>query len=111
MKRKCMLVLAIGLIFFAQAARADWTANKRLTWTASYTYHPAIVIDPSYYLHVVCDDYTPGNWEIYYKKSTNSGTDWTTKRLTWSSTGSAYPAIAIDESQNIQVVYEDHQPG
>jgi hypothetical protein len=112
MKRTRILVLVVGLIFLAQAAQAGWTANKRLTWTSSYSYLPAIAIDSSYFLHLIWTDDTPGNWEIFYKKSTNGGTDWTTnKRITWSTTGSGQPDIAVDKSNNIQVVYVDHAPG
>jgi len=112
MRRTGRFILAAGLVFLAQAAQADWTATKRLTWTASYSYFPAIAMDSSYFLHLIWTDFTPGNWAIFYKKSTNGGTAWTAnKRITWGTTGAGQPDIAVDKSDNIQVVYVDHVAG
>jgi hypothetical protein len=57
-------------------------------------------------------DYTPGNYEIYYKKSTNGGSTWSKdQRLTWTSGWSGYPAIAVDSSAGIHAVWSDETPG
>ena len=87
-----------------------WTANKRLTNTAGGSYDPAIAVDgPNIY--VAWDDDTPGNYEIYFKKSDDGGTTWTTsKRLTWNAGDSYVPKIAVD-GPNIYVVWEDNTPG
>jgi hypothetical protein len=45
-----------------------------------------------------------GNLNLYYKKSPDGGTTWSTKRLTWSYAN--YPVIAIDSKNNIHVVWE-----
>ena len=90
---------------------ATWTPAKRLTWNSGYSFDPAIVVDSSDNIHVVWFDNTPGNWEIYYMKSTNSGVSWTTKRLTWTSGSSYHPAIAVDSSDFIYVVWSDFSPG
>ncbi len=61
-------VIAIfGVFFFAQAAQADWTAAKRLTWTSGWSHAPAMALDSGNAIHVVWPDDTPGNYEIYYK--------------------------------------------
>ncbi len=52
-----------------------------------------------------------GNEEIYYKKSTDGGTTWKQKRLTWNSGESILPVIAVDSSGNFHVVWEDDSPG
>ena len=89
-----------------------WTASKRLTWTSGWTDYPAIAIDGSGNPHVVWRDNTTGNEEVYYKKSTDGGSAWTTtKRLTWTSGGYRRPAIAVDSSGNLQVVWNDNTPG
>jgi hypothetical protein len=87
-----------------------WT-TKRLTYNSGYTHTADIALDSSNHLHVVWDDDSSGNWEIYYKKSTNGGTTWTTKRLTYNSGISNYPTIAIDSSNHIHVVWDDRTPG
>jgi len=80
-----------------------WSSTKRLTWNSGYSYDPAIATDPSGNIHVVWYDSTSGNTEIYYKRSTDGGSTWQlTKRLTWNSGESRYPAIATDSGGNIQ---------
>jgi BNR repeat-like domain len=91
---------------------ATWAAPKRLTWTAGGSAGSAIAVDPLEGLHVVWHDDTPGNYEIYYRGSTDGGATWTpTKRLTWTSDDSYSPAIATDSSGVVHVVWEDRTPG
>jgi len=91
---------------------ATWSISQRLTWTSENSYYPAIAVDPSGNLHVVWDDNTPGNPEVYYKKSTDGGATWTTsQRLTWNSGDSWHPTIAADSSGNLHVVWDDDTPG
>jgi len=45
-----------------------WTAGQRLTWTSGYSMRLAVAADASGYIHLVWQDETPGNYEIYYKK-------------------------------------------
>jgi hypothetical protein len=87
-----------------------WTINKRITWTAHRSHSPAIAIDGSNIYVVWQDDNSPGNSEIYFKKSDDGGTTWTTERLTDNAGYSNDPAIAVDGS-NIYVVWEDSTPG
>ncbi len=91
---------------------ATWTWATRLTWTAGASYNPAIAIDSADNIHVVWDDWTPGNSEIYYKRSTDGGATWTwAKRLTWTQGDSLRPDIAIDSTNNIHIVWDDRTPG
>jgi hypothetical protein len=93
MMRVRLVIMAIGFFSFAQLAQADWTASQRITWTSGYSESPVIAVDPSGNLHVVWKDSTPGNDEIYYKKSTDGGASWSTsQRLTWSPGSSYGPA-------------------
>jgi catechol 2,3-dioxygenase-like lactoylglutathione lyase family enzyme len=84
----------------------SWTAQKRLTWNSGESAHPAIRVDSSGNPHVAWYDNTPGNLEIFYRKSTDGGTSWMpSKRLTWDSEWSWTPSIAIDYLGNIHVVW------
>jgi len=109
MKKKTILIIVLAFIFLFQPLNAQtWTVTKRLTWTAGWSYKPAIAKDSNDSLHVVWSDYTPGPDEIYYKKSTDGGGTWQTKRLTWSNGYSYSPNIAIDTSDHIHVVWYDN---
>jgi hypothetical protein len=75
------------------------------------SYGQSITTDSNNYIYVVWHDFTPGNNEIFYKKSMNGGTTWSTKRLTWNSGDSYYPAVAVDTKNNVHVFWEDATSG
>jgi hypothetical protein len=111
-KRLEVILLAAWMFYLAAYALADWSPARRLTWTAGDSRFPAIAMDSSDTVHVVWEDDTPGNWEIYYKKSTDSGTSWSAaRRLTWTLGDSHRPAMAIDSSDIIHVFWDDDTPG
>jgi len=161
MKRAGLMILAIGLLFFAQVAQADWTPPKRLASFSNWSNfgYPAIATDSKNAIHVVwmygppdgdilvyyrrsSDGGTTWSWaksltgvsglseprlaidsqdtiylfwesgnEIYYRRSQNGGITWDVlKRLTWTAGRANSPAIAIDSSDTIHVVYQ-HREG
>lgn len=61
-----MSFLGIELPFLVQNGMAAWTA-KRLTWNSGSSRYPAIELDSSSHVHLVWQDETPSNAEIYYK--------------------------------------------
>jgi len=86
-----------------------WGAVKGITYNSGGARYPVIASDSSNGIHVVWFDYTPGNSEIFYRKSADGGTTWSpAKRLTYTSGGSAEPAMAIDSNDTIHVVWEDY---
>ena len=91
---------------------ANWSPAKRLTWTTGNSSNSIIGIDSSGVIHVVWYDEASGAFEIYYKKSTNSGTTWSSgQRLTWNSGISTFPAMALDSSDAVHLVWSDDTPG
>ncbi len=64
------------------------------------------------YVHIVYQADWPGNSEIFYKRISNYGVgSTTTRRLTYSASGSSvFPHIATS-SQYVYVIYEDNWPG
>ena len=112
MKRLALGMLLLGFFFSSQIAQADWSPVTRLTWTSGPSTFPAIAIDSNSHIHVVWEDSTPFNYEIYYKKSTDGGATWSgAQRLTSTSGSSFSPAIAIDSDNNPHVVWYDETPG
>jgi hypothetical protein len=101
-------------IYFKKSTNGgdNWTTNKRLTWNSSWSLGPDIAVDSLGHLHVVWYDFTPGNYEIYYTKSTDGGASWTTsKRLTWNAGWSQSPSIAVYSSDQLHVAWSDSTPG
>jgi len=112
MKKAALIMLAAGLFFISLDAQAQWNSAQRITWTEGESYDPVIAVDSSNHLHVLWYDYTPGNAEIYYKRSEYGGNSWTAAtRITWNSGASTDPAVAVDSSNHLHVVWFDHTPG
>ena len=86
---------------------ATWQASQRLTNNGGNSKYPAIALSGSNIYMVWCDD-TPGNFEIYFRKSTDSGAIWqASRRLTYNSGWSDEPAIAVNGSNMYVVWYDD----
>ena len=101
-------------IYYAKSTDggATWTSGKRLIWNSGSSQEPDIAVDSLGNLHVIWRDETPGNAEIYYKRSSDGGTTWaSTKRLTWTPGYSEYASLAVDPSGNPHVVWDDDTPG
>ena len=114
MKRTALLTAVLGVVLLAQAAQAQWTTAKRLTWNSGRSDEPDIAVDPSGNIHVVWDDDTPsaGYGEIYHRKSTDGGATWTpANRLTWTSDSSSSPVLAVDAFGHLHLVWHDYSLG
>jgi hypothetical protein len=111
MHKQVVFVLT-GILLSTVLNAQTWLPSKRLTWNMGDSDAPATITDSYNHTHVVWHDDTPGNKEIFYKKSTDGGATWTSaKRLTWNSGDSEFPAIATDSSNNVHVVWHDDTPG
>ena len=92
-------------------AGTTWTQPKRITWTAGPTHYPDIAVDTSGNVFPVWSDNTPGNEEIYCRRSPDAGATWqTTERLTFNGGSSIGPSIAATSSA-VFVVWMDNTPG
>jgi len=89
---------------------ATWGADTRLTNNSFASYYPSVAVSGAN-IHVVWYDGRDGNFEIYYKRSTDGGASWgTDTRLTVNTAFSFYPSVAVSGS-NIHVVWEDERNG
>ena len=80
---------------------STWSALQRVTWNSGYSCRPVIGTSPPAAIHLAWYDNTPGNYEIFYKKSTNGGAAWViNSRVTWSTENSFYPNMAVVTSNN-----------
>jgi hypothetical protein len=104
-------------LFFAPTLFAQWEPDRRLTFSDSGAtlsfYHNAwcIAVDSAGGVHAVWYDYRDGNLEIYYKRSTDSGSTWLPDiRLTNDPRYSDYPTITLTSS-TVHVVWNDERNG
>jgi hypothetical protein len=87
-----------------------WGADTRLTNNTAYSNVPSIAVSGSI-VHTVWQDNRDGNYEIYYKRSTDGGVSWETDtRLTNNTAGSWYPSIAVSGSI-VHTVWSDDRDG
>ena len=88
---------ANGEIYYKRSTDGgvNWGTDTRLTDDPAFSRYPSVAVSGSN-VHVVWHDYRDGDYEIYYKRSTNGGGNWgTDTRLTDNSGSSGYPSIAV----------------
>lgn len=87
-----------------------WAPAERLTFADGASYNPSVFCS-GLDLHCVWYDTRDGNYEIYYKRSTDSGTSWEDDfRLTDDPASSAFPFIAGTDSA-LHVMWQDFRDG
>lgn len=95
-------------IFFRYSSDggATWPSAIRLTANAGNSENPAVAVSGAL-VYVAWEDDTPGNREIYFRTSADSGATWQAgKRITYNPEYSASPAIAADGA-TVYLVWEE----
>jgi hypothetical protein len=88
----------------------SWGVDTRLTNNSGTSYEPSISVSGSV-VHLVWRDDRDGNFEIYYKRSTDSGTSWEADtQLTSNDYFSWYPSVA-SSGLGVHVVWQDIRNG
>jgi len=91
-------------------AGVSWGTDTRLTNKTGWTYNPSVAVSGSV-VHVVWTDNRNGNYEIYYKRSTDAGVNWGADiRLTNNTAFSLDPSVAVSGSV-VHVVWNDNRDG
>jgi hypothetical protein len=107
--KKCLLF--IGFIAAGSALWAQWGPDVRLTNAPGHSYTTynntySIAVSGNN-IHVIWYDQRDGNWEIYYKRSTDNGATWgADTRLTNNAASSWFSAVAVS-GNNIHVLWWD----
>ena len=85
----------------------DWGIPQRISFTPGHSTLPAIVIDDNFDCHIVWQDDTPGNWEIYYCCAQyQSGVSDTINLSNNSNSSDMYPSISIYNSNEVHIIWE-----
>jgi hypothetical protein len=88
----------------------SWGTDTRLTVNTSSSWNTSLTVSGSN-LHVIWIDNRDGNWEIYYKRSSDNGTSWgTDTRLTDNSFFSEFPSVS-SSGLAVHVVWTDNREG
>lgn len=113
MGKKASFFLIISVMIFCQSLSGlTWSPSLRLCWNPGDSRSPVVAVGTDDSIHVVWRDGTPGNLELYYRRSTDGGSSWSAlKRLTWNSGISIQPTMAIDSGNVIHIVWSDDSAG
>lgn len=88
----------------------NWEQDTCITDNLDSSYLPSVVVS-GFVVHVVWANEQPGNREIYYKRSTDAGTNWEQDiQLTNASEESWLPSVSLSGSI-LHVVWRDERDG
>jgi hypothetical protein len=89
---------------------ATWDPEVRLTDDTMHSWHPRIAVRDDN-IHVVWADYRTSSWQVWYKRSTDSGVSWGADVRLSNGTGIIeVPELAVTE-ENVHVVWQDNRHG
>jgi hypothetical protein len=91
----------------------NWQSDVRLTTTTAESWNPSVAVSGDT-VHVAWNDgisYPNNSHEIYYKRSIDNGTTWSSNtQLTYATGNSLFASIAV-EGSNVHIVWQDPRPG
>jgi len=100
-------------IFYKQSTDGgmSWGEDTQLTSATAGAYVPSIAVSDSV-VHVVWrDDTSLSNQEIYYKRSTDGGTNWGEIQIMPNTSGDSHnPSVAVSDS-NAHIIWRDDRDG
>jgi len=101
-------------IFFVRSGDggATFSAAQNLSQNSGFSSSPWLTVDAGANINVAWEDKTPGNKDIFFARSTDSGTTFSTPlNLSGDSGLSLAAQIAADKNGNINVAWQDSTTG
>lgn len=99
---------------YSQDGGQQWSMDNRLTYNSGSSIDPFMVSNDSI-IHLIWCDSRDNNFEIYYKRSTNNGMNWSQDIRLTNSTGNSWrPTIAVSGILNnslLHVIWQDNRDG
>lgn len=99
-------------IFYRRSTNdgVNWSTEDQLTNDTTFSNTPSISVSGNN-IHVAWEDMRDGNFEIYYKTSTDNGQTWSSDlRLTSDGGDSYHPSVAVSGS-NVHITWQDNRDG
>ncbi len=115
-KRACVLflILSLALISLSSLCKKsdddDYLEPTNVSNNSGRSESPSIAVDSKNTVHLVWDDDTPGNKEIFYAYKPADGNWSTPVNLSNNSQSSRYPCIKVDRNDNLHLVWQDCSP-
>jgi hypothetical protein len=88
----------------------SWGPDTRLTYDSSGTYYPSVAVSGSN-VHVVWYDFRTGRRTVFYKRSTNGGTNWGADTQLTFGTSESYNAAVCVSGSAVNVAWQDTRFG
>ena len=86
---------------------ATFSTPRNLSNTSGFSFNPRIFVDSNNNINVVWEDDTPGNLDVFYSHSNDTGTTFSTPvNVSNDSSDSSSPQVAADSAGNVFVVWE-----
>jgi hypothetical protein len=89
-----------------------WSSFVNVSNTPGSSRSPVLAVDSSGNLNTAWFDYSPGNYDIYFSRSTDDGANWSSPANISNNAATSYaPAVAVDNDRNICLTWYDRNPG
>ncbi len=87
-----------------------WEPDVRLTDDIEYSWYPSIALTNSN-VHVIWRESRAGNWEVFYKRSTDQGTTWNADTNLSNAAGSSETPCIVNAGSMLHIVWFDNRDG
>jgi len=101
-------------IYFTRSANGgtSFSAPMNISNNSGFSTDPWLAVDPAGNANIVWQDATPGNREIFFSHSTDSGATFSTPQNLSSNSGSStVTEIVADKNGSLNAVWQDNTPG
>lgn len=91
---------------------ANWTETEYLSPIPGDSSNPDMALDSKDHIYVVFENDFPGKCQLYFTRSTNGGSDWTTPiRIAVTQEHSMWPQIVTDSNDRVYIFWHERVCG
>src|SRR2546422_824408 len=111
-KRMPILIPLLAASPLAVQAQVAFSPPQNVSSNPGTSYLSQIAVDSTGSINIVWLDNTPGNYDIFFSRSSDGGATFSTPENLSNDPGdSENPQIVVDSTGNINVVWQDNPPG